>query len=1693
MNKTCLNSEKNTLLSLNPSKAIHLLLMVFLLLTFSFANAANIISAGSGNWNSTVANAPWPGGVVPSATDNVTIAAGHTVTVTGSTSITNLNLSNTTSKLVINSGQTLNVTGTFTNSGTTTNGVNGPGTILFTGTATFGSLTPTGVRPNIVVGNGVSTNTVTVGANTSVTDLTINTGATLSFSNRTLAINGFFNNSGTVTGTTGQVNPVGNFTNSGTFTISSTGQVNVPTGNFSNTGSFSYTGAGFLKLGGNFTYSGTFSLGSAAVQFTGTADQSIQGFTTTGLVSMLKTGGMATPTSDINGGGLTINGAGTLNLGTGLTHTFSGTWTRTAGTLDCNSSLLRIGANISGTGATFVAGTGTVEYYLAGNQTSVAEVFNNLILSGSGTKTFSTTPTVNGKLTLAGTAAVTVTGAGVVTYGTNATLQYDTTDIRPTTSEEWISLFTASGGIVINGANTITLNAAKVFGLSSPLIITSTGKLAASNNGLTFGGDFINNGGTFTSTGAIVIADISTAQSIAGFTTTGLVSMTKTSGTATFGGNVNGAGLTINGTGGTLNLGSGLTHTFTGAVTLTNGTLNGGSSTLNANFTGTAWTGTGTNFVAGTGTVNFGGVNQILNAASTIFNNLTFSNSGVKTLTSVPTVNGILSMEGAATVTVSPTYGATATLQYNTTTARTSGVEWTTPFTATGGVSVTNTGVITANAIKVFNAAVPLSIAAGATLANGGFSISGGSTLTVANSGTLQLSGTSSFPAFATTTLDVSSTVNYNGTAQTVAAKNYGILLLSGSGNKTFAGATTIAGDLGISGTAVALLLNGTTSSSGTLTFSGGLQAALGSYGGTGSSATNPNGTRFGTTTTGVLNVTTSCIGGTWLGITNTDWNTSTNWCGGSIPTSLTDVTIGFTTNQPVVGSSGGLCRNITIASGATLTISGSNTLTVRGNWTNNGTFVPNTSTVSFNGASTQTIGGSSATTFNNLTNSNITAIVSSAIGITVKNSLNIANAASVLDMATFVLMDGGGSFSNSGSGHIKTANTSGTPIPAGKTWNSVVTYSNATGGQTIVAGTYNGSPALELDNTSGTQTASGNIITGGQLNVINGGTPVFDMNGYNLTTNALNVLAPNSILDMRSGTLTCTSVLSMDGTIRFSGAANGKPFSSGTVEYYGTAQTVTNGNYFKLLFSGATGVYTMASDIDVASTLNITNGAVTLQGGFTLSVGDAITVVNPATLTIENNASLLQTTYTGANTGNVIVKRNTTPVLLYDATFWSSPTTGTQTLYDFSPLTDGDRFNTYDSVIDKYVDENETTTVFEKGKGYSIRCPTGTSSTVPTVLPHQFVGVPNNGTFTIAVTTPPADIGLSLIGNPYSSALNADDFINENLYDALLNPTNTLTGTYYFWSHNTRIIGNDFSSDDYYTCNLSGSTGYTNSGTGNNIAPTGYIASGQGFFVENAIAGNVKFNNSMRETKNNTNFYRTQNTKKVKDLERHRIWLNITNSALTTGSQTMVGYIENATNAYDLGYDSNLFDDTRPLLIYSMLGTDTMAIQGRALPFSDSDSVPIGYFTKVADNVTLSIDHVDGLFLDNQEIYLEDKLLNVIYDIKADPYVFASAAGTFNDRFVLRYTNGSLGTKNFDSQTNKVFVSSKNKQIKINSYSGTIDKVVVFDLLGRQIYQKSKVDSNEFSIANLVSSHQTLVVKTTLQNGITVTDKIMY
>ena len=76
---------------------------------------------------------------------------------------------------------------------------------------------------------------------------------------------------------------------------------------------------------------------------------------------------------------------------------------------------------------------------------------------------------------------------------------------------------------------------------------------------------------------------------------------------------------------------------------------------------------------------------------------------------------------------------------------------------------------------------------------------------------------------------------------------------------------------------------------------------------------------------------------GVWTGLYSNDWNTSSNWCTGAIPTSSDNITIpSGTPFSPVLASGVGYCKNITLNTDAQLTIQNEAKLKVYGNITSN-------------------------------------------------------------------------------------------------------------------------------------------------------------------------------------------------------------------------------------------------------------------------------------------------------------------------------------------------------------------------------------------------------------------------------------------------------------------------------------------------------------------------------------------------------------------------------------------------------------------------------------------------------------------------------------------------------------------------------------------------------------------------------------
>jgi len=525
-------------------------------------------------------------------------------------------------------------------------------------------------------------------------------------------------------------------------------------------------------------------------------------------------------------------------------------------------------------------------------------------------------------------------------------------------------------------------------------------------------------------------------------------------------------------------------------------------------------------------------------------------------------------------------------------------------------------------------------------------------------------------------------------------------------------------------------------------------------------------------------------------------------------------------------------------------------------------------------------------------------------------------------------------------------------------------------------------------------------------------------------------------------------------------------------------------------------GFYSTSTDL-VGCSCQVNNSvAVVVNSGHTLTLTNGLTVAASGSMTFQNNASLVQINNV-PNSGNIKYVRTTnTVVLSTDYTYWSSPVSP-QTIGSFSPKTREGMMYSYDSSIDDWKQEYLATSMVA-GAGYIVRGPEP-SALPPPPSPYtvNFVGVPHNGDYSV-----PAIADRSyLLGNPYPSALDANTFLNAN--------SNVLDGTLYFWTHITPIgtsVSNPgtgiyaYSGDDYATYNQTGGTAAAPTG---GSVPNGKIGAGQGFFAstKTSISGTaIVYSNSMRVgvggiTGSNSQFFKTRNPKEkaASSIEKNRVWLNMTN---TQGAfkQTLVGYITDATNDYDSRFDGESFDGNKFVDFYSINQDKNLAIQGRALPFDENDQVPLGFRTTIDGTFTINIDQADGL-LANQQVFIEDKLTNTIFDLKSGNYTFSTTPGTFNDRFVLRYKNNAktLGTENLDSLENTVLVSSKNKQLKINSFAETIEKVLVYDMLGRLFYQKENVNSNEFLTTDFISSHQTLVLKTVLQNGAIVTKKIIF
>ncbi|WP_130736331.1 reprolysin-like metallopeptidase [Flavobacterium sp. J27] len=531
-------------------------------------------------------------------------------------------------------------------------------------------------------------------------------------------------------------------------------------------------------------------------------------------------------------------------------------------------------------------------------------------------------------------------------------------------------------------------------------------------------------------------------------------------------------------------------------------------------------------------------------------------------------------------------------------------------------------------------------------------------------------------------------------------------------------------------------------------------------------------------------------------------------------------------------------------------------------------------------------------------------------------------------------------------------------------------------------------------------------------------------------------------------------------------------PNACGVITTTWNGSSWSNGTPLRNVVAVFNGNYTSSSDIEACS-LVINSGAnVVITSGNTFVITNEVTVNTGGTLTVKNNAALRQIDGDAVNTGDITVEKSSAPMIRLDYTAWASPVIGQQ-LLDFSPNTIPTRFYEYlytGTTTPTAYQSVDPSTNFISGKGYMIRVDNNWSSSVPTVFNSQYDGVPYNGDLSASLGK-----GYNLIGNPYASPIDADRFLSDNA---------TTVGALYFWTHTVPASGGAYPANNYASYTTLGGTASAAGGS----VPNGVIQTGQGFYVRAYDFGNAIFSNEQRlNASSSTQFFRSANTSS----ETHRFWLNL-NGDTTPFNQILIGYKEGATSGFDTLIDGKILDNSNATYLYSIINAEELVIQGKGLPFDDNDIVTLGLKVEISGTYSINLENMDGLF-DLQNIYLKDKYLNVIHDIKQSSYSFSSQAGIFEDRFEIVYKDAVvLDIPDFVSE-NAVIVFTNNSSIVINSEQIAIQSISIFDVLGRALLLNKEVYENSIAITTLQATNQALFVKITLNNNQVVTKKIIF
>ena len=527
---------------------------------------------------------------------------------------------------------------------------------------------------------------------------------------------------------------------------------------------------------------------------------------------------------------------------------------------------------------------------------------------------------------------------------------------------------------------------------------------------------------------------------------------------------------------------------------------------------------------------------------------------------------------------------------------------------------------------------------------------------------------------------------------------------------------------------------------------------------------------------------------------------------------------------------------------------------------------------------------------------------------------------------------------------------------------------------------------------------------------------------------------------------------------------------STSTTTWNGSWDNNAPNNTTKVMIEGN---YDMTSNNEINTCeCEVANGAtLTITSSKYVKVENNI--INNGMIVIEDDGSLLQVSSTGniSGSGTFMVRRNTTSLPSEHVyTYWSSPLVSS-TLAEV--VSNADNYYSFNAATQGWSVESSSSSM-TPGVGYISDGPT--DAAYPMEHTAEFTGSTfNNGNVVVGLSysdDADSENDWNLLGNPYPSAIDAGAFLDANP---------SIGGTLYFWTHNSDAsYTNNYSQNDYVSWNSTGGT----ANCGGCIAPDGNITSGQGFFAQALSTGDATFTNDIRISGNNTNFYRTVSQ------EKDRIWLNVTGE--NSFSQLLVGFLPEATDGVDRLYDGIRLSGSARVNFYSIIEDKPYSIQGKP-SLTDYEEVPLGLTSQVGGTFTISIENIEGLLI-SSGVMLQDNLTNTMIDLKEGDYTFTlDNAGTYEERFVLIIQTSSdvLDVDDFTINNLKIFSYTNELEVRAAN-EDIIEKVTIYDILGKQLIMKEENSSSVRLTSPALKNNTFLIVKTELSTGKVLINKII-